>query len=152
MTVKERFLAKVVVVGSGCWIWQAASDKHGYGLFSLGGKTVAACKASYLLFKGEIPAGSILRHSCDNPPCVCPDHLLPGTYKDNIDDSRSRGRYINGERNGSAKLTVENVEEILLNPDTTCQVFADKFHVSASTIANVRRGDTWRIKELGCAK
>jgi hypothetical protein len=39
-------------------------------------------------------------------------HLLEGTQKQNIGDAVRAGRMALGERNGSAKLTVEQVREI----------------------------------------
>ena len=41
----------------------------------------------------ELEPGEVARHTCDNPICVNPDHLLPGTQRDNVDDMMRRGRH-----------------------------------------------------------
>jgi hypothetical protein len=41
---------------------------------------------------GPIPDGMLVLHTCDNPPCVNPDHLYLGTWKDNMQDRIKRGR------------------------------------------------------------
>lgn len=99
----DRFLEKVSQApGSACWIWRGCFDgdprsgpnpRGQYGRFALDGyHMIAAHRASYLLFNGEIPAGLQVRHTCDNPPCVNPSHLVVGTVQDNADDAVARGR------------------------------------------------------------
>jgi hypothetical protein len=39
------------------------------------------------------PVAPLTRHTCDDPPCVNPDHLEPGTYADNLLDAIERGRW-----------------------------------------------------------
>lgn len=41
-----------------------------------------------------IPPGLIVRHKCDTPACVTPDHLLLGTRADNVADMDRRGRRV----------------------------------------------------------
>jgi hypothetical protein len=47
---------------------------------------------AYAALTGPIPDGSDVRHDCDNPPCVNPDHLRTGTRSDNMQDCVQRGR------------------------------------------------------------
>jgi DNA invertase Pin-like site-specific DNA recombinase len=51
-------------------------------------------------------------HHCDNPPCCEPTHLFLGTNADNIRDRQQKGRGASGARNGTAKLTEEQVRAI----------------------------------------
>jgi hypothetical protein len=48
--------------------------------------------AAFTLAWGPVPPGKIVRHTCDNPPCVNPLHLMIGTYGDNMRDRTERGR------------------------------------------------------------
>ena len=94
----ERFFQKVDKSGSTdfptCWIWTGAATSKTYGHFCYYTKkpAIGAHVASYLFHKGEIPDGQIVRHSCDNPSCVNPEHLILGTHSDNMKDMFARGR------------------------------------------------------------
>lgn len=98
----DRFWSKVDKSNSdGCWLWTAARDRDGYGSFWLQGEQVRAHRVAYaLLHPGEVvPEELVVRHECDNPPCV--RHLILGTRLDNDLDRVARGRSATGDRNGS---------------------------------------------------
>ncbi len=82
-----------------CWEWTACRHKQGYGKFFIRkrkeniNKEYKAHRLSYELVNGRIPNGMVVRHSCDNPPCVNPDHLSIGTQRQNMMDCIERGRH-----------------------------------------------------------
>jgi hypothetical protein len=86
-----RFWSKVEK-GQGCWTWTAGRNADGYGWFKISGGPKVAHRVAWELTNGPIPEGLIVRHRCDNPPCVNPGHLELGTHKDNRRDCSQRGR------------------------------------------------------------
>lgn len=90
--VRARFWGKVRKTPT-CWWWTGAIGTHGYGFFHIRGlKNMTAHVYSYLAFKGPIPEGHQIRHTCDNRACVRPKHLITGTRKQNMQDAVERGR------------------------------------------------------------
>lgn len=86
-----------------CWIWTAGKFTDGYGTISINGKSLMAHRVSYAIHHGHIPSDFLICHACDNPPCVNPSHLWPGTNKDNGADCTAKGRRAKGDRNGMRK-------------------------------------------------
>ncbi len=87
----ERFWAKVERrEPHQCWPWKGCTEKSGYGR---AGKRERAHRIAYMLANGQIPAGAVVRHACDNPPCCNPAHLSIGSHGDNSRDSVERGRH-----------------------------------------------------------
>jgi hypothetical protein len=76
----------------GCWLWTGAVSWDGYGAFRGPNGTIRAHRFAWTLTNGQIPNGLLLRHACDVPKCVNPDHLSTGTAKDNHEDWVARGR------------------------------------------------------------
>jgi len=77
---------------NGCWEWQANISIYGYGYFWMDRKNQRAHRVAYKLYKGDIPSGMIVCHSCDNRKCVNPDHLWIGSNADNQIDCVVKGR------------------------------------------------------------
>lgn len=91
---RARFFSKVEKTDS-CWNWLAQIDKFGYGNFSIMTKPVRAHRYSYEIHCGPIGPGLNICHTCDNPRCVNPAHLFPGTQWQNIQDMVQKGRLRN---------------------------------------------------------
>jgi hypothetical protein len=90
----RRFFEKFRVQDySVCWEWQGSRYPTGYGKFRPSGpKQGYAHRFAYEFWHGPIPEGMLVMHSCDNPPCVNPQHLSVGTYSDNAQDRENKGR------------------------------------------------------------
>lgn len=84
--------AKWFTPSGGCWEWQGAIDRDGYGIFSYAGKTARAARMALSLSGRPLASGEFACHHCDNPRCVRPDHLFVGTNTDNMRDMVAKGR------------------------------------------------------------
>jgi hypothetical protein len=75
-----------------------------------------AHRAAWTLAFGEIPIGQHVCHTCDNPPCVRPDHLFLSDHEGNMRDKAVKGRAykLPRELNHAAKLTSAEVEQVKL--------------------------------------
>lgn len=108
-----RFYAATRPSENGCRVWtRALFGAGGYGAFWLNGKTVVAHRVAFEIANGPIPEGLLVRHKCDNRPCVNPEHLELGTHADNANDAMVRGRKPNGIYHVGARLSDEQVAEI----------------------------------------
>ena len=122
-----------------------AKDGGGYAVFSIGGQktqiaryiTVIQENLSYEDHSWQT------RHTCDNPSCINPKHLVSGTAAQNAEDKILRGRSTRGEKSASAKLTMLDVLAIRLFPHIPATVFAEWFGVTARAAQQARSGYTW---------
>ena len=99
----ERFLTYVEKT-DGCWNWTGWKDEEGYGRFTAqrNGKYVSWRSHRWMYSQTyELDALMVVRHSCDNPSCVNPEHLSVGTHADNMRDKMERGRWSGGRPKGS---------------------------------------------------
>lgn len=136
-----------------CWEFMSHRDKNGYGIFSIKHKNIKAHRFSYMLAHEKIPEGLLIRHFvCDNPCCVNPKHLMPGTNADNSNDCVLKNRNKKGQDINTCKLTEKDVLEIrrLYNEGIIAvKDLANMFGINRHHILNITRGKSWKhINEL----
>lgn len=150
-----RFWSKVTMATTGCWLWTAATNDFGYGIFmsdrSGGWRAERAHRLMFNAAHGEIPGRMVVCHRCDVPACVNPAHLFLGTKGDNTSDmmlkNRHRVRPLLGEAHGCHRLTEEAVLEIrrLYSTGEFTQVALGRmFGVQNTQIHHIVSGKQWR--------
>jgi|AntAceMinimDraft_17_1070374.scaffolds.fasta_scaffold31345_6 hypothetical protein len=155
----DRFWDKVDKRGlDECWPWTGSHNTSGYGEINRGlrGKgNILAHRASWEIHNGPIPEGKgwhgmCVLHHCDNPECVNPAHLFLGTQADNMRDMHVKNRRsydtaARGENHGNAKLTNQDVREILclLKAHYTQKEIAIWYGVVRQTISMINIGMSW---------
>lgn len=151
-----RFWDRVDIQPEGCWNWTGSTTSNGYGWLSTPVRhdplnrpnprpqdyahRVAWC----LSHDNTWPApGQVVRHTCDNPLCCNPEHLLIGTQADNCADRTERSAWV-----PKRALTDEQVRSI--RRSHLSQIKLAKMHgVSQTCISNVQRRKTYnRVPEF----
>jgi hypothetical protein len=148
--------SKIFVKGRDeCWPWEGPTCKDPnfpYGYIQFEGRRQRAHRIIWSSIYGQIPDEHVIRHTCDNPPCCNPAHLLVGTQFDNVQDRvvRCRHRPRLGEQHPSAKLKNSDINAIrarLLSGDS-CPVIARQYGVTRNTIWYIKDNKTWRSVPL----
>lgn len=159
-TPEERFWAKVEKRGPDeCWLWTGSCGVNGYGVVwvNKGGQTTTdyAHRRSWAMANGPIPEGADILHGCEGryPPgdstcrrCVNPAHLRPGGQVENNQEAEALGRMRQGETHRSARLTAEQVRELVALHDRGESVrrLASRYGVSRGAVSDIVTGRTWK--------
>lgn len=138
---------------TGCWLWEAATGRGGYGMFKVAGRTRGAHRVAWEIYVGPIKGGLSVLHRCDQPACVNPVHLFLGTHADNMADRENKGRTsrgarhreraARGENNGQAKLSAADVAAIKSSHGLTQASLAREYGVSRQHVSRILSGKKW---------
>lgn len=139
--VIERFRKRLVESDKGCMVLRRTGDEsespsHGATGFSINGLVTTAYRAAWIIDKGPIPDGLLVRHSCRNGRYNCCDirHLSLGTDEDNAKDTLLAGNH------SSLKTTPEMVLSIFSLYATgkfSTTEMAPKFDLSVGSIVGI---------------
>ncbi len=135
-SLKSRLDIRRVVHSDGCIIYTGQNNGT-YGQLEYRRKTYLAHRAAYMVYKGAIPEGMCVCHSCDTPLCINPAHLWLGSYQDNVRDMHNKGR---ARFNPLKKLTDEKFLEFrkAIDDGVKQRVIASQFGVSQSYVSMVK--------------
>ena len=126
-----------------CWEWTGKKDKDGYGRMRRGSSWRNVHRIVFYYIYG--PTDLIIRHTCNNPCCVHPLHLVAGTHFDNMQDRKAAGNYFKDERHHTAKLNHDLADQIrqrYLVLKSQRKV-AEEFNVSQPTVQDIIHDRRW---------
>lgn len=150
----QRFIEKIEPQVSGCWNWTGSTVK-GYGHFRvLTPEGWSMCRTHVYVARVVLQeAAEVIRHKCDNTLCCNPDHLEPGTPKQNAQDCVDRGRVANGNKKTPKHLLesgnlldedkVRTIRSLKSQGVKQTQIAKD-VGVSPQTVSRVLLGKVWR--------
>lgn len=144
---KAHFWNGVSILGEDeCWPWKRSRNTQGYGQTGSFKNTIVASRVAFYFTHGHWPEFGC--HTCDNPVCCNPKHILNGTPKFNVQDMINKGRHNppRGERCGTSKLKEKEILEIrtLHEEGETNASIARMFGVSGSSISYIVNRKKWR--------
>lgn len=162
--MRERIRNGCATNENGCWVWQGIVNKQGYARIlctSVGRYEQFGHRVSFILFKGLFPRELSVCHTCDNPPCLNPDHLFVGTNGENNADRDRKGRtargdgsgarkhperLVRGKRHHAARLNEDAVRSIrrLAQSGEHPKAIADLYSVSRSCVEHVIGFRAWK--------
>lgn len=131
-----------------CWLWTGGTTK-GYAVFDAGPKNRIGYASRYvwsLANERPFPTELLACHTCDNPICVNPAHIYPGTPQQNSDDRVNRGRALRGSKNPVSKLTEEDIPKIrdMVKVGVIHERVAAHFGVTRKAVSAIINGATWK--------
>lgn len=149
----DRLLARITQKTSkgaaGCLEWTGGrGNGMRYGIMSVRNKSTYVHRVMAAIKFGGLDDGCVVMHSCDNPACVNPDHLLVGSHLDNMSDRRSKGRdnlFFAGEANGRHKLSAQDIpiiRERIASGETRAAVARD-YGVSRQVVSDIYSRKMW---------
>lgn len=153
--VLARFLARLRIEPSGCWVWTGMIDTGGYGRIRYPAVNGVIVSTAAHRFAYEVANKTrlaphpecIVRHTCDTRACCNPAHLVAGTTEENNRDLIERNRLHQGEDSHYAKLTAPGallVAYVTRNNIMTIREVAKVTGLSIEATSELKRGLTWR--------
>lgn len=126
-------------------------NRDGYPMYRIRGKTWIMSRFIYTEMFGEIPDGLVVRHKCDNPRCVNPEHLETGTVYDNNRDMLIRGRVARGSKHPNSILNeadVINIKRLLKTRKMKGREIAKLYGINERIVSDIKCERGWKHVEI----
>lgn len=130
-----------------CWLWNGTIRGGKYGAIMINWVAWPTHRLSWVVHYGKVPKGMLVCHTCDNPPCVNPNHLFLGTTRDNAIDraKKNRGYKPKGELHHHAKLREKDVLRIreLKVKKVKNRIIAERFGIEPRQVRRIASRFSW---------
>lgn len=140
----------IYFISEGWRLRKQSTNPNGRRLVTLknanGYKTLQVHRLVLEAFVGPCPEDMECCHNDGNHTNNHLSNLRWDTHKANVKDRDAHGRTACGERSGSAKLTAEQVKEILIliAAKSNYAAIGRRFRVHASTVGRIASGRNWK--------
>lgn len=139
-----------------CRVWTGARSSAGYGQIRVDNRLQYVHRLVARYIGGPLNPGEVVRHSCDNPPCARPEHLLRGSQAENLGDMARRGRAATGARHGMhthperrpGRLSVAQIVEIRARyaaGETNGAALARAYGIGKSQVGRIIKRQCWEL-------
>jgi len=146
LPISERLLLRAEPdLNSGCWLWNGALWRDGYGRILINKVGMAAHRVSYRTFVGPIPEGAHVLHKCDVPMCINPQHLTIGDHKTNMRDMAAKGR--SGSPSAGYRRMSKAEKDAIRTATGSLRSIAARFGRAASTVRKARSALTTQRRD-----
>lgn len=127
-----------------CKFSDIALNNSGYATVRYKGKPIGHHCLVWILANGPIPKGMDIRHLCGERDCIELTHLLPGSRKENMQDTIAMGIPLGGDRHNAAKTHCPKGHEY--TPENTIVRYKSDYskHRECRICKNDRQRIAWR--------
>jgi hypothetical protein len=145
--VSSRILNRSIKRENGCIEYRGDKPtKHPYGLISITingyRKSIPAHRAIYMALNDcfDLSRNIVVRHKCDNPRCVNIEHLIKGTFKENMYDCIIRKRRASNYKLHTRERVISNetIKAIRDYPKAKLYHIAEMYGVSPGYVSKIR--------------
>jgi len=132
---------RIKTIEGNCRIWTLHLNQSGYAKAKFLSWRTSAHILSFAVKMKSVEWSGQVRHLCNNPACIEPNHLTEGSPADQARDKIANGTSSHGD---NSKLTEEQVRLIKFQDDSRAQSeIAAQYDVARSTIGDIRNGLSW---------
>lgn len=142
--IREQAIEWDVDPNTGCWNCINRPLAKGYPYISRRSERTKVHRYIYQELFGVLPRDVLVRHTCDNRRCINPEHLIPGSQKDNARDAVERDRVKFGSQASKARLSEVQVLEILNDTTSSNKELAERYGVHSHSISDIRLRKSWK--------
>lgn len=138
LTLEEvilEFKRPILVDENGCWNWLGSVSNQGYAMYN--NKPVYGLLSR--MVGRECSTDKVFRHTCANKRCINLEHVIEGTFAENM---------IDAIRDGARKLRREHYAEMvtMYNSGSSQADIARKLNISRSMVSQFFQGKFMAFK------